>query len=154
MSNILEYKGYIASIEFSSDDMCLFGKIEYINDLILFDGSNPTEVEAAFHEAVDSYLSFCEERGTEPNQSFKGTFNIRCGMELHRKAAIEAKRRGSSLNDLVTKAIEAYLKEETIVHHEHIHTVTKTIEFEMASPSWGMDSGAITIGVPNKGRCH
>lgn len=109
MSNILEYKGYIASIEFSAEDMCLFGKVEYINDLILFDGKDSSELESAFHEAVDSYLSLCKERGTEPNQTFKGSFNIRPGAERHRRAALEAKRRSLSLNDLVAKAIDAYI---------------------------------------------
>lgn len=154
MSNILEYKGYIASVEFSSDDMCLFGKIEHINDLILFDGKDPSEIAAAFHDAVDSYLAFCEERGTEPNQSFKGTFNIRPGVALHRKAAVEAKRRGMSLNDLVSKAIESYLEDTKTVRHEHTHSVTQTIAFEASQKLWSEPKNQVLIRRSSIKDCH
>lgn len=109
MSNILEYKGYLGSVEFSVEDTCLFGKIEFINDLILFDGKSVLEVEKAFRDAVDSYLEFCEAQGTEPNQPFKGSFNIRIGEGLHRQASFEAKKRGIALNELVTLAIKGEL---------------------------------------------
>jgi len=75
MSNILQYKGYIASIEFSAEDKCLFGKIEHIDDLIMFDGENFDQVEKAFHEAVDGYLDFCKENDTTSQQPLKGSFN-------------------------------------------------------------------------------
>lgn len=156
MSNVLEYKGYIASVEFSADDMCLFGKIEHINDLIMFDGKDAEEIESAFHEAVDSYLAFCSERGKEPNQPFKGSFNIRPGVDLHRKAAVEAKRRGVSLNDLVSKAIESYLESEKTIRHEHTYSVTQTIAFEDESDesAWSLSQHRSFIKAPAKGECH
>lgn len=154
MSNILEYKGYIASVEFDADDKCLFGKIEHINDLIMFDGNDSQEIEKAFHEAVDSYLAFCQERGKEPNQSFKGSFNIRPGVALHRKAAVEAKRRRISLNDLVTKSIEAFIDNETTVHHEHKVLVTQTIEFENEEVAWSLPLRRIVFDAPPKAECH
>jgi predicted HicB family RNase H-like nuclease len=154
MSNILEYRGYIASVEFSADDMCLVGKIEHINDLILFDGKDASEIEAAFHDAVDSYLAFCQERGKEPNQPFKGTFNIRPGVALHRKAAIEAKRLRISLNDLVSKAIESYLEDEKTIKHEHTHSVTQTIAFEDDATTWGQVHSRILAASPAKEDCH
>jgi predicted HicB family RNase H-like nuclease len=40
-----------------------------------------------------------------PIVSFKGSFNVRLGTELHRKAAFEASRRGISLNALVEEAL-------------------------------------------------
>lgn len=36
MSNIIKYKGYIGSIEYSSEDKLFFGKIELIDDLVTF----------------------------------------------------------------------------------------------------------------------
>lgn len=109
MSNTLEYKGYLATIDFSAEDACLYGKVEYINDLILFDGNNAQEIEKAFQDAVDSYLNFCIERGKSPDQAFKGSFNVRTGSAVHRQAAIEAKKQGVSLNEFVTRAIEKSL---------------------------------------------
>ena len=34
MKNHLEYKGYIGTVEFSTEDNLLFGKITGINDLV------------------------------------------------------------------------------------------------------------------------
>ena len=35
MANTIEYKGYIGSIEYSSEDKCFFGKLEMIVRLAL-----------------------------------------------------------------------------------------------------------------------
>ena len=41
MSNILEYKGYYTEIKFSTEDKVLYGKIEFIDDLINFEFCSP-----------------------------------------------------------------------------------------------------------------
>ncbi|NYT61900.1 type II toxin-antitoxin system HicB family antitoxin [Alcaligenaceae bacterium] len=110
MNGTLEYKGYLGSVEFSTEDKCLFGKIEFINDLMMFDGESVEQIEAAFRDAVDSYIEFCESQGKKPNQPFKGSFNIRIGEELHRKAALEARKAKSTLNDFVKTALEEKLE--------------------------------------------
>lgn len=144
MNNMLEYRGYYGSVSYSSDDNCLMGKIEFIDDLILFDGVTVPEIEAAFRDAVDSYLKFCADRGKEPSATFKGTFNVRVGSELHRKAAVAAKKNGQTLNDFVKSAIEHVLYEdprahEKTVHHYHVvarHTLTQEVQFEFADPEF------------------
>lgn len=105
MSNVLEYKGYIGSVEFSVEDQCLCGKVEFINDLILFDGVSVDEIQQAFQDAVDCYLESCTVRHVSPDQPFKGSFNVRVGGDLHRKAAYEARRRGVALNELLIQAL-------------------------------------------------
>jgi len=37
-SNILEYKDFIGSVNYSDEDECFYGKIEGINDLVTFEG--------------------------------------------------------------------------------------------------------------------
>jgi predicted HicB family RNase H-like nuclease len=106
MSNILEYKGYLGSVEFSVEDQCLVGKVEFINDLILFDGSSVAGIQQAFQDAVDGYLESCQARETAPDQPFKGSFNVRVGGDLHRQAVYEARRRGVALNELVIQALK------------------------------------------------
>ena len=59
-------------------------------DLILFDGKSVEEIEHVFQDAVNSYIDFCASQGKEPNQPFKGSFNVRVGETLHRQAALEA----------------------------------------------------------------
>lgn len=129
MSGTMEYKGYLASLGYSAEDKCFFGKVEFINDLILFDGTSVEELEREFHAAVDSYLEFCKKKGKDPDQPFKGTFNVRVGEQLHRRASLEARRTGLTLNELVKQAIEARLNRDPVVYHvHHIHKVVATAE--------------------------
>ena len=114
VKDYLEYKGYYTRIEFSPEDKILFGKIEGINDLVNFEAESALDIENEFHLAVDDYLVYCESIGVEPDKSYKGSFNVRVSPELHKKAAIEAFKKGFSLNELVSHAISNYLKKEKI----------------------------------------
>jgi len=71
MSNTIEYKGYIGSIEYSPDDKCFYGKLEMINDLVTFEATNAEELETNFHNAVDEYLQTCKELGREHRRNLK-----------------------------------------------------------------------------------
>ena len=63
-----------------------------------------------FENAIDSYLELCKKRNEEPEKQYKGSFNVRIKPELHREAAIVAKRNNISLNQLVERAIKNQLK--------------------------------------------
>jgi predicted ABC-type ATPase len=52
----LEYRNCLGSIQYSAEDGCYYGKILGINDLYTYEGSNLSELETAFHEAVDEHL--------------------------------------------------------------------------------------------------
>lgn len=67
-------------------------------------------VRDSFHEAVEDYLELAHTENIEPEQPFKGSFNIRTGSDLHRRVAIAAKQKGINLNKLVNEALEQYLK--------------------------------------------
>ena len=106
MTNTMSYKGYYGSVEFSDEDDVFFGKIIGINDRINFDGDNVRSLRSSFEEAVDGYLDVCAQIGKEPEKAYKGSFNVRIGAELHRKAATTAFTQGISLNTLVENAIK------------------------------------------------
>ncbi|HEU0229418.1 MAG TPA: type II toxin-antitoxin system HicB family antitoxin [Burkholderiaceae bacterium] len=116
MSDLLEYKGYQGSVGFSAEDHCFFGKIELINDLISFDGSGVDEITAAFHQAVDDYLAFCQKTRAQPNQPFKGSFNVRVTPALHWRTAVEVKKRGITLDQFIGQSIERMLDGDIEVH--------------------------------------
>lgn len=105
MNNTMEYKGYLGSVEFSPKDNLLFGKVQGIRSLISYEGSSVEELLRDFHGAVDDYLSACEQEGTEPEQAYKGSFNVRLGSDLHRRAVVYALSHGQSLNSLVEEAV-------------------------------------------------
>lgn len=103
---LMEYKGFYGSVEASVEDGCLFGKLEFIDPLVNYEGDTVQEMEAAFHEAVDDYLKTCGEFNVEPQKPYRGTFNVRIGRDLHKAAVIVAKRKDINLNELVKQAIE------------------------------------------------
>lgn len=109
MGNLMKYRGYYGSIEASTEDNCLFGKLEFIRPLVNYEGKTVAELQAAFHEAVDDYLETCKHLEREPEKPCKGSFNVRVGHKLHLAAAVAATRRGLSLNDLTRQALDQYL---------------------------------------------
>ncbi|MCJ8207220.1 type II toxin-antitoxin system HicB family antitoxin [Pseudomonas sp. RGM2987] len=110
MSAQLQHKGYIGSIEASTEDKCLFGKLLFIRALVSYEGQTVAELETAFREAVDDYLQSCEQLGQQPELPCKGSFNVRIGHDLHLAAALAATRQNVSLNDLTRQALNEYLQ--------------------------------------------
>lgn len=111
MDKLLKYRGYYGSIEASTEDNCLFGKLQFIRALVSYEGETVAELEAAFREAVDDYLATCDQLGDPPETPCKGSFNVRVGHELHLVAAVTASQRGISLNDLTRQALSDYLQQ-------------------------------------------
>ncbi len=109
MKNMMEYKGYLGSVQYSAEDRVFFGKVEYIRSLITFEGTDVDSLEKAFVESVDDYLETCRELGKNPETPFKGTFNVRTGQELHRRASVYALTHDKSLNQVVNEALDTYL---------------------------------------------
>lgn len=103
----ISYKGYQASVEY--DDGMLFVKVLHIDDLLVAECNSASEAPKALAELVDAYLEDCAELGREPTKPFKGTFNVRIGPELHKRAAISAAEEGVSLNSWVQSALEEKL---------------------------------------------
>ena len=105
MKDVLNYKGFIGSVHFSSDDNVFFGKVEGINDLITFEGESVKELTEAFHFVVDEHIKDCEKENTSAEKSYKGSFNVRLSPELHRRIAILAKMRGESINRFISETL-------------------------------------------------
>lgn len=108
----LEYKGYTGSIEYSSEDNLLYGKVLGIRGLISFEGETGKLLEDDFKEAVDVYLADCKEEGKAPEKPFKGSFNVRIPAKLHQKAALLAMEAKTSLNNFVAEAIRSRVSQD------------------------------------------
>lgn len=67
--DILKYKGYTGSIEFSEEDNLFFGKIIGIRSLVSYEGEDIDELTEDFQGAVDDYLNLCQEIGKEPEKA-------------------------------------------------------------------------------------
>ena len=112
MNNIMEYRNYTGSVEFSEEDGLFYGKVMGIRALISYEGTTARELVEDFHGAVDAYLELCEAEGKEPEKAYKGSFNVRISPELHRQAAIYAAIHGVSLNSIVEAALRSSLTEK------------------------------------------
>jgi predicted HicB family RNase H-like nuclease len=108
--NTLAYKDYIGSVSFSAEDEVFYGKIEHINDLITFESDNAHDLKRAFEESVDDYIMFCEEKGVNPDKSFKGTFNVRMKPAIHKLIYQKAIQQGMSLNKFIETTLEKELR--------------------------------------------
>ena len=109
MSNTMEYKGYLGSVEFSEADGGFFGKVQGIRALISYQGTTAKELIDDFHGSVDDYLALCAENGVEPEKAYKGSFNVRVSPELHRQAVTYAAAHRITLNSFVESAIRRSL---------------------------------------------
>jgi predicted HicB family RNase H-like nuclease len=120
------HKGYCGSIESSVEDDCLYGQILFVRDVVTYEAEKIRELKTAFENTVDYYLEKCERDGLVPDKPFNGTFNVRLSPEMHRAAAMEAARVGTSLNDLVKECLESRLNGQKTVltinqNHQHFH---------------------------------
>jgi len=106
LSDLLSYKNYNGTVEYSKEDNCLFGKVVGIKSLLSYAGDSVQELEQNFQNIIDEYLEDCMEINMKPEQPYKGTFNVRISPELHRNIAVYAIEHGKSLNAAVEEAIE------------------------------------------------
>ena len=111
MNNIMEYKGYIGSVEFSETDEVFYGKVQGIRSLISYEGTNASELISDFHGAVDDYLALCAEEGKAPETAYKGSLNVRFkNSDIHRRAAIYSITHHQSINSFIEAAVEEKLE--------------------------------------------
>jgi len=101
----MEYKGYYAQVIFDENDNVFHGEVINLRDVITFEGETVDELRQAFQNSVDDYLEFCAERGENPEKPYSGKFVVRVNPELHKRVAVEARKRGVSINSLVGEAL-------------------------------------------------
>ena len=113
---MMEYKGYMGSVEYDAQAKIFHGDIINTRDVITFQGTTVKEIEKAFRDSIDDYIAWCKEDGVEPERPYSGKFNVRLPPELHRQIAILSKKRKVSLNSFVEKAIN---DEITLLHEKY-----------------------------------
>ena len=104
-NNIMEYKGYYGSVDYSAEDNVLFGSVIGVRGLISYEGRSIDKLRADFEEAVDGYLEMCEADGVEPEKYYKGAISIRLDPELHKQATIAAESKHETLNEFIKSCI-------------------------------------------------
>ncbi len=101
----MEYKGFLAKVEFDNEQDLFHGEVINIGDVVTFQGRSVRELRKAFRESLEDYLAFCEERGESPNKPLSGRFVLRIPPELHRHLIHEASKAGKSLNAWIVEKL-------------------------------------------------
>ena len=60
------YKGFESTPKHSAEDGMFYGTVDGVDAVVMYDSETAAGLEAAFMEAVDDYLDFCEESMTVP----------------------------------------------------------------------------------------
>lgn len=102
---MLEYKSYVGTIE--AAEGAFVGRVMGLRDVITFEGETFAELEQAFRDSIEDYLTFCAERGEQPDRPYSGRIPLRLDPEVHRKAAARAQAEGLSLNQWIARRVEA-----------------------------------------------
>lgn len=117
--NKMEYKGYLARVEFDDSSNALHGRV--INSgpypVAAFEATDTSQLRQEFHRSIDEYLAWCEEEGVEPKRPFSGKLNVRLGSQLHAVVAEAAEARGMSINSWIVGAV----RERTQVSYRATH---------------------------------
>ena len=110
MSDFFEYKGYLGTVEYSAEDNLLCGEVTGINKgLIMYHGQTLEALKSDFEDAVDHYLSCCEEEGIEPMHPNYGELNIKISPALHKKLQVYSKSKSARLDEIIEAAIKSYI---------------------------------------------
>lgn len=108
MSEMLNHKGYNGTVEYDAEDDLLIGHIVGINDSINYHGSSIAEIRSSFIDAVENYLSLCEEIGKTPEKEYSGRFTIRINPECHKEIARIAEMQKVSIGKVIEDAMAVY----------------------------------------------
>lgn len=122
----MNYKGYVAKVEFDPEDHIFVGHIIGIRDVVGFHGESVATLETAFREAVDNYLVACKKLGQEPNKPYSGNLMLRVPAEIHAAVAAAAEASGKSINQWAAKALE-------VASHAHARR-TQAVEEGLVNP--------------------
>jgi len=107
---LLQYKGYTASVEVDLEANIIYGRVLNLRDGIDFQAERVADLQREFEASVDEYLAWCAEDGREPDKPFSGKFLVRLDPALHREAALGAVRASLSLNEWMKAAVQEKLK--------------------------------------------
>lgn len=125
-NNVLEYKKYIAKLEFDLEEGIIVGKVVNTKDIISFHANTLAEVKQAFRNIIDTYLEACETEKIHPSKPYSGKFNLRINPDLHRELSIEAAQEGVSLNDLTEQLLKLGLSRK---HHTEDNNNDKFLQY-------------------------
>ena len=73
---MIEYKGYIGTVDFDPEIDLFHGIVINTSDVITFYGASVNELHEEMQKSIEGYLEFCKEQKKTPEKPFSNRFNI------------------------------------------------------------------------------
>ena len=104
----MQYKGYIATIEYDDSIGLLHGSVINSGDYPIANCEAPDvdTLRKEFRISIDEYLAVCEENDIEPRSPSYTTLNLHLDTDLHKRVAITASRNRKTIDDWITDVLE------------------------------------------------
>ena len=109
LDNLLEYKGYMGTVEFSLEDNVFHGRVVGIDGLISYEGQDLKNLKSDFEEAIEAYFEMCEEAGIKPQKPYYSRFTVEISPSLHKRFANFSAKHSKSINEAVEEALTHYI---------------------------------------------
>ena len=98
----MEYKGYLASVEFDDSVDVLHGRV--VNSgpypIATFGTTDARELRRELERSVDEYLGWCEEDGVAPRKPVSGQLDVRLGSEFNAVVVREQLRQSKNVPEI------------------------------------------------------
>lgn len=103
---MMQYNGYVGQITYDRKMRIFHGEVLGLTHVITFKGASVDELEQAFKDSIEDYMSWCKESGEQPEKPYSGNLRLRLPQELHAKLALEAAKQKISLNSLIINKLQ------------------------------------------------
>ena len=103
---MMKYKGYIGKVTYDDEHDIFHGEVIGLKDVITFQAATVKVLKQAFKDSINDYLTWCKERGENPEKTFSGKLHVRISPNLHAKLAFAAQQQDMSLNKYIERKLK------------------------------------------------
>ena len=102
----MEYKGYLASVEFDDEAEIFHGEVVNTPAVITFQAASANRLQREMEESIEDYLEWCTERGKEPETPSPDHLLVRATPELQQAVVAAASRAQQSLDAWLMRVLQ------------------------------------------------
>jgi len=105
MQEVMCYRGYKGTIEYSLEDNVLHGRVLGIKSILSYEGNTLSELKKDFESLIDEYLEDCKRNNESPEKPYKQNIVINLEPDLQEKLYLYSALHNENIIDSIGKAI-------------------------------------------------
>lgn len=105
MQEVMSYRGYKGTIEYSLEDNILHGEVLGIRSLLSYEGNTLQELKDDFEDTIDDYFECCKNHNMTPEKPYKQNIVINLEPDLQEKLYLYSELRDEDISDSINRAI-------------------------------------------------